>query len=69
MGILKKNLNCKQYKILFESLEIKSKKNSYSDLIDPYKYNVEKWGILWKKLLETEESPMPLFRNLTPRKT
>ena len=34
-----KELNCKQYRTLFESFKKKSKKNYYLDLIDSYKYN------------------------------
>ena len=54
-------LNYKQYKTLSKSLKKKSKKNYYSDLIDSYKYSIKKRGMLWKKLLETKESLMPLF--------
>ena len=64
-----KELNYKQYRTLFESLKKKSKKNYYSGLIDSLKYNIKKRGTLWKKLLETKESPMPLFPILSRRKT
>ena len=41
-----KELNYNQYKTLFESLKMKSKKNYYSDLIDSYKYNIKKvWDV------------------------
>ena len=59
---LGKELNYKQYKTLFEALKKKTRKNYYSDLIDSYKWNIEKKrGFLWRKLLETKETPMCLF--------
>ena len=42
-----KELNYKQYKILFESLKKKSKKNYCSYLIDSYKYSIKKtWDVM-----------------------
>ena len=63
-----KELNYKQYKTLFESLKKKSKKNYYSDLIDSYKHDIKKRGMLLKKFLETKESPNALLPNFIPVK-
>ena len=42
-----KELNYKQYKILFESLKKKSKKNYCSYLVDSYKYSIKKtWDVM-----------------------
>ena len=41
-----KELNYKQFKTLFESLKKKSKKNYYSELVNSYKYNIKKRGML-----------------------
>ena len=54
-------LNYRKCETLFESLKKKSKKNYYLDLIDSYKHNIKKRGMLRKKLLETKESPVPLY--------
>ena len=59
--IPEKELNYKQYKTLFESTKKKSNKNYYSDLIDSYKYNIQKTWDVMKETMEIQESPMPLF--------
>ena len=65
----KKELNYEQYETFFNSLKKKSKKKYYSGLIDSYKYNIKRRGMLWKKLLKRKESPMPLFPFLSRWKT
>ena len=42
----KKELNQEQYETFFNSLKKKSKKKYYSDLIDSYKYNIKRRGML-----------------------
>ena len=41
-------LDYKQYKTIFQSLKIRSKKNYYSDLIDSYKYDIKNMGCYWR---------------------
>ena len=68
IGTLKRNWIINNTKH-FSNLSKIHKKNYYSDLIDSYKYNIKKRGMLWKKLLETKELLMPLFPILSRWKT
>ena len=59
-----KELNYEQYKILFESLKKKSKKNYYSDLIDSQKYNIKKTWNIRKEIIgnkRVSNVPLPNF--------
>ena len=65
-----KQLNYEQYKTLSESLKKKSKKNYYSDLIDSYKYNIQKtWGVM-KEIIGNKRvanAPLPNFITMRNR--
>ena len=59
-----KELNYKQYKILFGSLKKKSKKNYYSDLINSHKYNIKKTWNIMKEIIGNKRVtnfPLPNF--------
>ena len=60
-----KELNYKQYKILFESLKKKSKKNYYSDLIDSQKYIKKTWNIRKEIIGNKRVSNVPLPNFIT----
>ena len=67
-----KELNYKQYKALFESLIKKSKKNYYSDLIDPYRYNIKKTWDIMKEIIgkkRVTNAPLPNFITVKDRET
>ena len=56
-----KKLNHKQYKTLFESLKMKSKKNNYSVFVNSYKYNIRKTWEVMKEIIGNKR-----FTNVPP---
>ena len=67
-----KELNYKQYKTLFESLKKKPKKNCYSDLINSYKYNIEKAWDVMKEIIGNKRvtnAHLPNFITVKNRET
>ena len=60
---LKKELNYKQYKTFFESVKKESRKNYYSDLIDPDKYNARKTWVVIKEIIGNKRVANVPFSN------
>ena len=48
-------------KTLFEKIKLKSKTSYYSNLIEKCKKYIEKYSVLWKRLLEDQSIKQNLF--------